>query len=334
MHKNNTTLKDIAKAVGVSATAVSNALRNKGNYSEETRRKIWETAAQMNYSPNAIARSLRMNNTNTLGVVVSDSSFTFIASVVKGIEDTASKNGYNIILCNTNSQKAKEKDAIKILMDKRVDGLILAASMLTSKEDIEYLNSFKIPYVYMIRRSTEVDHSFVINDNYLGAYQMVDYLIKTGSRKIHFVNIIEGTASYSNRLLGYKDALSDNGIEFDRDIVYSVKPTIDEGFSAIKSILAKDDNIETVFCGCDTIAIGVMDAILESGLKIPDNIRVASYDDIEYAAYLRVPLTTVRQPKYKIGQVGTEVLIEKIENPNTSIKNIVLKPDIIIRKST
>lgn len=334
MAKNKTTLKDIAEVVGVSATVVSNTLRNKGNYSEETRQKIIDAAAKMNYSPNAIARSLRMNNTNTLGVVVSDSSFTFIASVVKGIEDTASKNGYNIILCNTNSQKNKEKEAIKILMDKRVDGLILAASMLTSKDDIEYLNSLRIPYVHMIRRSTEVEHNYVINDNYLGAYQMIDYLIKTGSKKIHFVNIIEGTASYSNRLLGYQEALKDNNINFDRDIVYSVKPTIEEGFSAIKSILAKEDNIETVFCGCDIIAIGVMDGILESGLRIPGDIRVASYDDIEFAAYLRVPLTTVRQPKHKIGQVGTEVLIEKIEKPNTSIKNVVLKPDIIIRKST
>lgn len=334
MAENKTTLKDVAKVVGVSVTVVSNTLRNKGNYSEETRRKIIDTAKKMNYSPNAIARSLRMNNTNTLGVVVSDSSFTFIASVVKGIEDTAAKNGYNIILCNTNSQKSKEKEAIKILMDKRVDGLILAASMLTTKDDIEYLDSLNIPYVHMIRRSSDVNHNYVINDNYLGAYQMTDYLIKTGSKRIHFINIIEGTASYSNRLRGYQAALKDNGISYDRDIVYSVKPTIEEGNSAVKSILAKEDNVEAVFCGCDIIAIGVMDAILESGLKIPEDIRVASYDDIEYAAYLRVPLTTVRQPKHRIGQAGTEVLIDKIRNSKTPIKNVVLKPDIIIRKST
>lgn len=332
--KKNATIIDIAKAVGVSATAVSNTLRNKGNYSEETKQRIWEAARNMNYSPNEIARSLRYNNTNTIGVVVSDASYAFIASIVKGIEETARKHGYNIILCNTNLDKNQEKEVIQVLVDKRVDGLILVASMLTLKKDIEYMNSLRIPYVYLIRRSKEADHDYVVNNNYQGAYQMIEYLIKTGSRKIHFINIKEGTTSYSDRLQGYQEALKDNGIENDSSIIYSIKPSIEEGISVMKYILANKSNVETVFCGCDTIAIGVIEAILEKGIKIPEEIRVASYDDIEYAAYFRVPLTTVRQPKYRIGQKGAEILLNKITNLDTSIERIVLKPDIIIRKST
>lgn len=328
------TLKDIAKEVGLSATAVSKALNDKGGISEKTVARVKDAARKLNYTPNIVAKSLRLNRTKTIGVIVSDSSHSFFAGIVKAIEDTAAVQGYNIILCNTDQSYEKEKKAVHVLINKRIDGLLLAASMLTKKADISFLNGFGIPFVFLIRRNESEDTDFVINDNVLGAYQIVSYLIKSGSRRIHFLNLYEESPSGNDRLLGYQKALKDNGIDFDPALVRNIKPSIEDGYIEMRSLLDKGQEITTVFCGCDIIGIGVMEAILEKQLKIPENVRVAAYDDIDFAAYLRVPLTTVRQPKDMIGCKGTELLINKIKTGNREPQHLILKPELVIRQST
>jgi DNA-binding LacI/PurR family transcriptional regulator len=329
-----TTLKDIAKQVGLSATAVSKALNDKGGISEETVKRVKDAAKRLNYTPNIVAKSLRLNRTKTIGVIVSDSSHSFLAKVVKAIEDTATIAGYNIILCNTNQSYDKERKAISVLINKRIDGLILAASMLTKKADIDFLKSFGVPFVFLIRRNESEDADYVVNDNVLGAYNMVNYLIKSGSKRIHFLNLNEESPSGRDRLQGYEKALRENGINYEPGLVRNVKPSIEEGYITMRSLLDKGEDIRTVFCGCDIIGIGVMEAIIEKGLKIPENIRVAAYDDIDFAAYLRVPLTTVHQPKEMIGCKGTELLIDKIKNRNSEPLHLILKPELVIRQST
>lgn len=328
------TLKDVAKEVGLSAMAVSKALNGKGGVSQETMDRIKEAAKRLNYTPNVVAKSLRLNSTKTIGVVVSDSSHSFFAKVVKGIEETASTHGYNIILCNTDQDYEKEKKAIQVLFNKRIDGLILAASMLTKKEDVAFLKSFGVPFVFLIRRSESEEVDYVINDNILGSYQMVNYLIRSGNRNIHFINLYEESPSGMDRLIGYRKALEENNISFDPHLVSNVKPAIEDGYTAMRQLLDKGEDVKTVFCGCDVIGIGVMEAILEKRLKIPEDIKVAAYDDIDFAAYLRVPLTTVRQPKYSIGCKGTELLIDKIKNKSEEAQHLILKPELVIRQST
>ena len=159
-------------------------LNNKGGISRETEARVREIAERMGYSSNFVARSLRMNSTHTLGVVVSDSSYSIFGFVIKGAEEEAAKHGYNIILANTNRNRETEKKAIDILVKKRVDGLLLASSMLTKEKDIAYLDSLGVPYVFLFRRSEDTSAPFVGNDNVLGAFQIVDYLIKTGSRHV------------------------------------------------------------------------------------------------------------------------------------------------------
>ncbi len=334
MPKKVVTLKNIAEELGLSITAVSKALRGEGGIGKETVERIKQTAKRMNYLPNSVAKSLRTNTTKTLGLIVSDSSFSFFTPVIEGVEKSASEYGYNIILCNAYSNVDKEKEAVRILANKRVDGLILAASMLNGEEHREFLESFGIPYVFVIRKSETDENDYVINDNAYGSFQIVDYLIKTGSKRICFINIYEKIASYSDRMTGYKKALEENGIVYNDRLLYGAKPTVEDGYAAMNRILASGDAVDAVFCGCDVIAIGAMEAIIEAGLRIPEDIRVAGYDDIEYAAYLRVPLTTVRQPKYKIGKMGTEVLIDKIQEKFEDRQNIVLRPDLVLRHST
>jgi DNA-binding LacI/PurR family transcriptional regulator len=328
------TLKDVARELGISAMAVSKALNGKGGVGPETMQRIKETVERLDYRPNVVAKSLRLSTTKTIGVVVSDSSLSFFAKVVKGIEETASKNGYSIILCNTDHDYEKEKHAIQVLASKRIDGLILAASMLTRKEDLPFLRNFGIPFVFLIRRSEADEADYVINDNIIGAYQMVNYLLKSGSRRVHFINLYEETPSRKDRLLGYQRALEENGIPYDASLVSSVKPTIEDGYAAMQNLLVRKEEVSAVFCGCDVIGIGVMEAILAHGLRIPEDIRVAAYDDIDFAAYLRVPLTTVRQPKFTIGCKGIELLIDRIRGTGDEVRHLILMPELVIRLST
>jgi len=327
------TLKDIAKEVGVSAMAVSKALNGKGGVSAATEKKIQEAVKRLGYRPNIIAKSLRLANTKTLGVVVSDSSHSFFASVIKGIEETAAREGYSIILCNTDQDHEKEKKAISVLINKRIDGMLLAASMLTKIEEAEYLKRFGIPFVFVIRRSESDDVDYVINDNVTGAYLMTSHLISHGAEKIYFINLYEGSPSGEDRLVGFKKALKENNISYSPKLIRNVKPQIEEGYMAMKKLLTEEDDVSTVFCGCDVIAIGAIEAILETGKSVPEDIRVGAYDDIDFAAYLKVPLTTIRQPKYLLGEKATELLIEKIKTKNSESKHIILDPELIVRRS-
>jgi LacI family transcriptional regulator len=329
------TLKDIAKELGVSATAVSKALNNKGGISKELVDKVKEKAKELNYKPNNIAKSLKLNNTKTIGVVISDSSYTFFPKVIKGIEDVTSKEGYNIILCNTDSDREKEKKAINVLMNKRIDGIILAASMLTRLEDYDFLNGMHIPFVFLIRKSEAEGADYVINDNVLGAYLMTNHLLKQNKNgRIYFFNINGYTPSSHDRLTGYQKALEGKGIPYDPSLIFNMKPEIEEGYTTIRQLLEKGEDVKTIFCGCDVISIGVMEALIEKGIRIPEDIQVAGYDDIDYAAYLRVPLTTIRQPRYLIGSKGTEVLIDKIRNKVKRVQHVILKPELVIRQTT
>ncbi len=334
--KKNVTLKTIADELHISATAVSKALRGEGSISKELTSKIKQMAEELNYQPNSIASSLRTRRTKTLGVVISDSTFSLFAALIDGIEKTAHDLGYSIILCNAHGSAEKEKDAVRTLVNKRIDGLLLAASLLTSKKDKEFLDSFEVPYLFMVRKCDYDEGDYVVNDNVEGTFQIIDYLLKTGSKKIYFINISDTITTYRERLQGYQEALAANGVKFDGNIVYNIKPTYEEGYHAASRLLTSQgkENIRAIFCGCDTIAIGVMERILEENIRIPGDIRLASYDDIEFAAHLRIPLTTVRQPTYKIGQLGAEKLIEKImANPDLHI-NMVIKPELVLRQST
>ena len=314
MQRKNATLKDIAQEAGISTTAVSKVLNNHGGTSKATEQRVREIAKRLQYSPNIVAKSLKVNRTKTIGLVVSDSSHSFFGSVIKGAEEQAAKLGYNIILTNTNRSRENERKAINTLVGKRIDGLLLASSMLTKIADIEYLKSLNIPYAFLIRRSEDKSAPFIGNDNVAGAYTIAKYLIQSGSRRIHFLNMDKNSTSSVSRLAGYKKALEESAIQYDRNLVYNTKPEISEGYMVVRNILESGESVSALFCGCDILSIGAIEAILEKGLKIPEDIRVCGYDDIEFAAYLRRPLTTMRQPKEIIGVKGNHIIVKKTGN--------------------
>jgi len=328
------TMEDIAREVGVSKMTISKVFNGKPSVSSETREKVLAVAKRLNYKHNMIAGSMRSNKTNTIGLIISDSSFSFFPQVIKGIEDSAVRHGYSLLLCNTGSDHTTEKEKIDLLLSKRVDGLILAASTFISLEEVAYLSSLETPFVYTVRIPMDEQVDYVANDNYCGAYMMIDYLARTGSRKIHFFNMKSVSTSANSRLEGYKKALDKHGIAYDESIVHRIDHSIEAGYAHMKKLLCQPGVINTVFCGCDVIAVGVMQASLDMRFRIPEDVRVASYDDIEFAKYLQVPLTTVSQPKYDIGKKSVELLIKRINNPEKEPEAIILEPSLCVRRST
>jgi DNA-binding LacI/PurR family transcriptional regulator len=328
------TQKTISEKLHISVMAVSRALRDDPRISDETKRKVKAMAQELDYRPNSIAKSLRMNETKTLGLVIADSSLSVFAGLINGVEDAAKKLGYNIILSSAHSSVELEMEAVRILVSKRIDGLLLAASTLTSGKYKGFLDSMDVPYVFLMRRCEYEDGNYVVPDNTNIIAQMVNYLVKTGSRRIHFLNLSKSIISAYDREEGYREALKGNGIAFDQSLVYYLRPEIDAGYAQMTQILDAGETVDAVFCGCDMIAVGAMESILEHGYNIPDDIRIAAHDDIQLSAYLRVPLTTIRAQRYKTGKMGTELLVEKIKTtPDLCIRRI-LKSELVLRKST
>lgn len=328
------TIKDIAEAGGFSITAVSRALRDRDGVSEETRQKIREIASQMGYMPNAAARSLRTKSTQTLGVIIEDITKPYFGKMVKGIDDTAGIFGYNILMCNTNLDPVQELKAVNLLLEKSVDGVIFHPTQLTEK-GIQLLIKSGIPFINVGRRFLDIKTSCVIVDNREGIKTIFNYLVSKGCRNILFINSPTFSSTSHDRMQGYLEALLDNGMAYREEMVRISKSNFETGYQTMKQILEQGLVFDGVLCGRDMIAVGVMSALLEHGLKIPGDVLLTGYDDLDFTPYLKVPLTTMHQPVYEIGKQAVEILVNRIESKTKAneIDEVILKPRLVIRES-
>lgn len=326
------TLKDIGKEVGVSATTVSRALNNKPDISYQVKQKIKEVAERLGYSPNALARSLKAKKTSSIGVLIADIADPFFAPIVKGIENTARQMGYSIILCDTGEEYEQEKLALQMMLEKRVDGLLITPCQ-TEYGDILELERKKVPFVLLGRHFDVVESDYVIADEIEGAFSATDYLIKKGHKKILFINGPNYISSAKERLVGYKRALQEHAVLFDKSLVKEGALKMEDGYRIMKEILFAGTKFTAVFAYCDFVVLGIMQALEEAKLKIPEDIAIVGYDDVAFARFLQVPLTTVHIPKYELGKEAMKLLREKIEGEIQETQNVVLETKLVIRKS-
>ncbi|MDQ0285974.1 LacI family transcriptional regulator [Desulfofundulus luciae] len=328
------TIKDIARKAGVSYATVSRALNNRPEVSEKTRREIQRLAAEMGYKPNAIARGLVTRETLTLGLVIPDITNPFFPEVARGVEEAASEAGYSVFLCNTNWDVDKERTYIELLEEKRVDGLILA-SVTEDEEYLAELLSRETPVVLINRILDQVDTNYVAIDNVKGAQQAVEHLISLGHRRIAYVGGLEHVESTAERLHGYRLALAINNIPFEEELVRYGSFKKESGYENALSLLSLPEPPTAIFAANDILALGVIQAIKERELKVPENVAVVGFDDIPFAAYAEVNLTTVAQPKYTMGEMAAKILIDEIrKGPSPEKKHIVLPPTLVIRASS
>lgn len=327
----NLTIKKIAEMANVSNATVSKVINGKDKYiSEATRQRILEIVEREGYIPNAIAKSLKMKRTKTLGIILPDVMNLFFSELARGIEDAAEIMGYSIILCNSDNRESKEESYIQILQEKMVDGIILAASESSVNK---YLEIRSTPIV-IIDRDIKINEQVgkITVDNEAGIYESTNFLINKGCKNIGFISCGETNRISTKRLLGYKKALWDHGLEVDESKIFLQNFTIETGYEGTMSLL-KNTEMDGICCGNDLIAIGAIKALKEMEIAIPDQVKVIGFDNIYIAQYMDPPITTMGQPIYKMGEEAVKMLISIIEGENIQLSK-VFKTKLIERGTT
>lgn len=330
------TIKDIADLAGVSKTTVSKVINNKDDsISKQTKEKILRIIKEQNYIPNRLAQGLVTKKTNTIGLIIPDIRNPFFTDISRGAEDYARYRGYNIIFSNTDDDSDREIDSISMLVEKMVDGIILAPSSNTTNISTDYSRlNLKIPIVSVDKDVKIPTIKGVVKlDNKNGTYESTKYLINQGHKNILYLSGPLKNNISKERLDGFKRAYEEYEILFNENNVIEGKYTYEWGYDFIKSL----ENIEcsAICCANDLMAIGVIHALKDKGINIPNDISVVGFDDIQTSRLIDPALTTIKQPAYDMGKKACEILINSLEDKTYKNSGVILfKPELIIRNST
>jgi len=331
-----TTLKDIAKRSGVSLGTASAVINTRSWVKEERRRKVLQAVEELGYKPNQIARGLRLQKTNIIGLIVPDITNPFFPMVLRSIDDIARQHGYMVILCDSQEDYKTGIEVFNVLLEKRVDGIILIGGIVPRKELVKYLTD-KHPFIVVIERDYNIPGiATVIVDAVKGGYSATKHLLDLGYSKVGIITVpmdddyIQGSFG---RFDGYKLALQENNISFNSSLVKQGDFTFKGGYKAMQQFIKDTLPVQAVFASNDLMAIGAMEAIREHGLRVPEDIALVGYDDIFEASYISPALTSVRLPKEQLGKTAAETLINHLRGkPDLPLKK-VLQTELIIRQS-
>lgn len=330
-----TTIKHIAQITKVSYATVSRALNNKKGVKAETRTLVLSAAKKLNYQPNAIARGLVKKETYSVGLVIPDITNPFFPEVARGIEDQANEAGYSIFLCNTNWEDSREIRSIRVLTEKRVDGIIIAptASRLDFLEEILPRG---MPVVFVSSAAKNSAHSSVVIDNILGGFLATSHLIEAGYRDIGFIGAPNDSLTLDERLEGYKMALRKHNLIINDDFIQLGDFRRETGYNIIKRMVGEGEYPRAVFAENDLLALGVIQGARELGLLVPEDVAVVGFDDIPFAAFPEIQLTTICQPKHDMGKIAFDLLLERMTDKESGIrkKRIILEPELVVRRSS
>ena len=327
------TIKDVAREAGVSINTVSRALNGKPDVNPETKRLVLEAAQRLKYTPNKLARGLRSNKTGVIGVIVADIANPFFSAVVKGMGKAAKGLGYSIILQDTGENYENEEEAIRIMISEQVDGLLITP-VQTENRSIHTLQESGIPFVLVARHFSDLDTDYVVVDDVQGGYLATTHLIEKGHEKIAFINGPACNSSAIERFQGYKKALEEHNIELNEKLMRNGALTMEDGYTHGKALLMGHGPRPTaLFTFSDFVALGAMKAVREVGLRIPDDIAIVGYDDIDFAFCLEVPLTTVRVLKKEMGKKAVSVLEKKIDE-HEGQSHLKMPVELVVRQSS
>lgn len=325
------TIRDVAKLAGVAPITVSRVINNDGYISVETRQKVEAAVKALDYIPNSLGPSLRSKRTQTLALVLSDITNPFWTTVARGVEDAANKRGYHIIIGNTDESPEKQEEYLLFLLKKQVDGFLFVPASYNASD---ILQKRRVPFVVLDRRfpSSEVD--VVRCDSFGGAYGLTEHLIKLGHRQIAIITGRQDHATACDRVDGYLKAFAEADINASQQ-VYWGEFTQDAGYENTQKVLETHPRPTAIFAANNFIAIGVMRALRDAGLRVPEDISVVAFDDLPAAITIDPFFTVAAQPAYEMGQMATELLLSRLAGDSSrDYQEIVLPVEIIIRKSS
>ncbi|ENM5735356.1 substrate-binding domain-containing protein [Vibrio mimicus] len=327
------TMKDIARLAGVSTSTVSHVINKSRFVSDEIAERVNNAAQQLNYAPSALARSLKMNRTRTIGMLVTTSTNPFFGEVVKGVERSCYHKGYNLILCNTEGDNQRMKASINTLLQKRVDGLLLMCSTLEG-ERLDVFDRYPDIPVVVMDWGPILFASDKIQDNSLqGGYMAAKHLIECGHKEIGCITgpLIRHQAQM--RYEGYKRALSEKGIAINPDWIVESDFECEGGYNAFEKLCERGKLPSALFVCNDMMAMGVIQAANLRGLRVPYDLSLIGYDDVHIAKFMSPALTTIHQPKYRLGKAAIDTLLYRLENPDTTAQVVQLEPTLVARGS-
>lgn len=336
MIKRVVTIKDLAQDLGISPSTVSKALKNHPAISEETRSKVNELAKRLNYKPNAIALSLRSSRTKTLGLVIPEIVHYFFSSVISGIEDLAYDAGYNVMIFQSNESYNREVIGIQALLASQVEGILISLSKETRNCDhLQNVLDLGIPLVMFDRVSKDLDTDKVTVDDYHGAYQAVNHLIRIGCRRIAHLSGPPGLEIADLRKSGYTKALLDNNMELDRDLIL-VCDNFKQARIRTKQLMNLPNPPDAFFTVNDHAATGVVKSLHELGIAIPEKVSVIGFSNEDISEVTHPALSTVDQHGYQIGQTSIQLLLDRLMSQGLNLPFIhhVIKTELVLRDST
>lgn len=328
------TIKDVAKQAGVSTTTVSHVINKTRFVAEDTTKAVWDAIKELNYSPSAVARSLKINTTKSIGMMITTSESPFFAEIVLAVEEYCYRKGYSLFLCNTQNEPEKIQNHLDMLIKKRVDGILVMCSEYRENA-FALFKSTSIPMVVMDWGPNEDKSDRIIDHSFEGGYIATKHLIESGHTDIGIIAGYLYKTTAKARYDGFVKAMNEAGLPIRPEWVYENDFQPEGGYESMNYILKQKTRPTAVFCGCDMMALGAISAITEKGMQVPQDISVIGYDNIHSSRFFAPPLTTVNQSKVRLGKMALELLFERIQDSDAANQPKVLEfyPELVVRKS-
>ena len=335
--KNKTTIKDIANVLNISAAAVSKALHNDSRISEKTKKAVRQVAENLNYQPNHLASALRSGKSKLVGVIVPKTNSNFFSATIHNIEEVLNKEGYNIIITQSNESYKKECENIDTLLFTQVDGIIV--SMANETVDLQHFEKVKqagIPLITFDRGENNLNVDYIGIDDYDSSHRIVDHLVEQGCKRIAHIGGFKHTRIYNNRIRGYIDALEKHNLPLEKELLLESNLSTEDGRNKMQELLALDNKPDAVYIAGDYAALGALQVLNEKNIKIPDEIALVGFGDEPFANMVTPKMTSVNQHSYQIGKIAAEKFLEytKQNQIQQTLQKHILKAKLIIRESS
>jgi LacI family transcriptional regulator len=328
------TISDVAKLAGVSTMTVSRVINNSGYISQETRERVERAIVKLGYVPNALARSLRFKQTKTIALILTDITNPFFTTVARGVEDTASEQGFSVMFCNTDESQSEETEHLYVLLQKQIDGVLLVPAS-ESAESVSLLQERGTPVVVLDRRVPGARVDAVRGDSEQGAYQLIRHLLDLGHTHVAVLSGPPTVSTAADRVAGYYRAMAEAGLDAHAAQVCYGHYTQESGYQMAQQALAATPRPTALFAANNFIAIGAFRALREVGLSVPDDLSVVAFDDLPPAMVIDPFLTVAGQPAYEMGQRAAELLFARLAGEaQAEPQEIVLPTQMIIRRSS
>jgi LacI family transcriptional regulator len=325
-------IREVAARAGVSIATVSHVLNGTRPVSDEVRSRVTQAAADLRYYPNHLARSLTTKKTGTVGMVVSDMSNPFFAELIHGVEKTLSAHQYNLMICNTEDNRYKEEEYLRLLMAKRVDGIVAAVAS-EKWATLQVAEASAFPLVFVDLRVEGVRGPVVCGANEEGAYQGVAHLIADGHRSIGILAGMPDMSTMRDRLAGYRRAIAEYGIPHEDRLVKFSRLETEAAAHQMRALMAEAPRPSAVFLNNNLLALGALFALQEIGLACPEDVALVCFDDVPWMRISDPPLTVLRQPNYEMGALAGQLLLQQLRGEPVPRTTVTLQAQLVVRQS-